>query len=159
MDDRAAALEALYRRRYGAFLRTLSVVTGSYDAAHDAVQESFARALRARETLRSDEALESWLWRIALRTAAERRTESHARLNGSEPDAMFVQPERDVFLAEAVRSLPPRRRLIVFLRYFADLTYAEIAAIMGVTEGAVAATLAQAHEALRVSLEREGVER
>jgi RNA polymerase sigma-70 factor (ECF subfamily) len=47
-----------------------------------------------------------------------------------------------------VRVLPPRRRLVVFLRYFADLPYAEIAAIAGISEGTVAATLAQAHEEL-----------
>jgi RNA polymerase sigma-70 factor, ECF subfamily len=46
----------------------------------------------------------------------------------------------------------PRRRLVVFLRYFADLSYAEIAEVLGVSEGTVAASLAQARAALRERL-------
>ncbi len=51
-------------------------------------------------------------------------------------------------MAAAIRSLPPKRRLILFLRYYADFTYGEIAEAVGVAEGTVAATLAQAHAAL-----------
>jgi DNA-directed RNA polymerase specialized sigma24 family protein len=47
----------------------------------------------------------------------------------------------------------------VFLRYFADLSYAEIADALGVAEGTVAAALSQAHAELRAHLELEGVER
>jgi DNA-directed RNA polymerase specialized sigma24 family protein len=42
MDERARALEELYRRRYVAFRNALATVTGSYESARDAVQESFA---------------------------------------------------------------------------------------------------------------------
>ena len=58
-----------------------------------------------------------------------------------------------------MRALPPRRRLVVFLRYFADLSYAEIAEIAGVSEGTVAATLAQAKEELLGLLNGEEVAR
>jgi RNA polymerase sigma factor (sigma-70 family) len=63
-------------------------------------------------------------------------------------DLTILHPERDPVLAAAVRSLSPRRRLILFLRYYADFTYPEIAQSVGVAEGTVAATLAQAHAAL-----------
>jgi RNA polymerase sigma-70 factor (ECF subfamily) len=56
--------------------------------------------------------------------------------------------DRDPELAEAVRQLPPRRRLVVYLRYFADLPYAEIASLLDISEGTVAATLSQAHAEL-----------
>jgi DNA-directed RNA polymerase specialized sigma24 family protein len=49
--------------------------------------------------------------------------------------------------------------LIVFLRYFGDFSYAGIAAACDVSEGTVAATLAQAHAELRSALEPEGVAR
>jgi DNA-directed RNA polymerase specialized sigma24 family protein len=42
-------------------------------------------------------------------------------------DPRLPEPERDPALAEAIRGLPPRRRVMVFLRYFADLSYADIA--------------------------------
>ena len=60
----------------------------------------------------------------------------------------ILDPERDPALAAAIRSLTPRRRVVVFLRYFADFSYAEIAEALGISEGTVAATLAQARAAL-----------
>ena len=62
--------------------------------------------------------------------------------------APVPRAERDPELAEAVRSLAPRRRLVVYLRYFADLPYAEIASLLDISEGTVAATLSQAHAEL-----------
>ena len=53
---------------------------------------------------------------------------------------------------EALRQLTPRRRLVVFLRYFADLSYAEIASLLEISEGTVAATLAHAHADLESTL-------
>ncbi len=69
----------------------------------------------------------------------------------------LIDPERDPALARAIRALPPRRRLIVFLRYFADLDYTEIAQATGVSTGTVAATLAQANACLARELIHEGV--
>jgi DNA-directed RNA polymerase specialized sigma24 family protein len=65
----------------------------------------------------------------------------------------------DPLLEAAIRRLSPRRRLIVFLRYFGDFSYAEIAAACDVSDGTVAATLAQAHAAVRAELEQEGAVR
>ncbi|MEO9175016.1 MAG: sigma factor-like helix-turn-helix DNA-binding protein [Gaiellales bacterium] len=55
--------------------------------------------------------------------------------------------------------LSPRRRLVVFLHYYADLSYASIAEPADMSEGTVAATLAQARAALRVALECKEVPR
>jgi RNA polymerase sigma factor (sigma-70 family) len=69
----------------------------------------------------------------------------------------FVEPERDRALAEAIRDLPPRRRLVVFLRYFADLPYETISEICEIDAGTVAATLAQARKALAQALRENEV--
>jgi RNA polymerase sigma factor (sigma-70 family) len=69
--------------------------------------------------------------------------------------AALPEPERDPALAAAVATLPPRRRLIVFLHYFADLTYHDIAEACGIAEGTVAASLTQARAALLEALEEE----
>jgi RNA polymerase sigma factor (sigma-70 family) len=53
----------------------------------------------------------------------------------------------------AAAALPERQRLVLFLRYYADLDYAAIAAALGITEGTVGATLNAAHAVLRRSLE------
>jgi DNA-directed RNA polymerase specialized sigma24 family protein len=48
---------------------------------------------------------------------------------------------------------------MVFLRYYADLSYSEIAEACGVSEGTVAAALAQARQALVLALNTEGAAR
>jgi RNA polymerase sigma-70 factor (ECF subfamily) len=156
VDDTAAAIETLYRHRYTRFRNGVAPVTGSYESAHDAVQEGFARALRASRRYSGRGSLEGWVWRIVLRTAIEQRRPGE-ELALDEIDPAFVEPERDFALTTAVQALPPQRRLIVFLRYFADLPYRTIAEALAIEEGTVAATLAQAKQALAEILEQEGV--
>lgn len=156
MGARLEEIEALYRERYVRYRNALATVTGSYESARDAVQQAFAQAVAERSRFRGDGSLAAWVWKIALREAIGLRGEfAYAELNGS-LDPALVEPERDPALAAALRELPPRRRLIVFLRYFADLTYSEIAEVLGVKEGTVAASIAQGHAALRGAL-TEGV--
>jgi len=157
MDERGSAIERLYRERYIGFRNAAATVSGDYESARDAVQEGFARAYRSRAQFRSEGSLEGWVWRIVLRTALEQR-QSPAELPLDEIDAELVEPGRDPVLAEALRELSPRRRLIVFLRYFADLSYATIAETCEIDEGTVAATLAQARTALAQRLIEEGVQ-
>jgi RNA polymerase sigma-70 factor, ECF subfamily len=160
MDERTRALERLYRNRYVAFRNTLATVTGSDDSARDVVQEAFARALRKRKSWRGEGSLEAWVWRIAFRTALEQRAPRHGATesNGS-LDPALPEPERDPDLAAALRRLPPRKRLVVFLHYFADLSYADIAGALGISEGTVAATLSQARATLAEALDPEGAQK
>src|SRR5205814_1120420 len=69
---------------------------------------------------------------------------------------VLPHPERDPALVEALASLTHRQRLIVFLRYFADLSHADIAQIVGAELGTVSATLSQAKAILAERLELEG---
>jgi RNA polymerase sigma factor (sigma-70 family) len=156
MDARARELEALYETRYVSFRNALATVTGSRDSARDAVQEAFARALSGGERYRDDGCLAAWVWKIAVRVALENRRRLEARPLEDPPQPELLAPERDPELAAALRRLPPRRRLIVFLRYFGDFSYAEIAQACDVSEGTVAAALAQARAELRAALELEG---
>jgi RNA polymerase sigma factor (sigma-70 family) len=150
-------IERVYHSRYGGFRRAVAAIVGE-DASHDVVQEGFARALERRRQFRGG-SLEAWVWKAVLRKAFdERRGRSTVRLE-DDFDTELVASDRDPELTSAVRGLAPRRRLAVFLRYFADLSYAEIADVLEVAEGTVAATLAQAHAELRADLELEGVGR
>jgi DNA-directed RNA polymerase specialized sigma24 family protein len=73
MDETGTAIERLYRERYLRFRNGVAPVAGSYEAARDAVQEGFLRALRSRDQFRGDGSLEGWVWRIILRAARYRR--------------------------------------------------------------------------------------
>lgn len=160
MDERAEAIELLYRMRFNAFLTVAASSIGDRDAARDVVQEAFARAFRSRGELRDAGALEAWVWRIVLRTAYEQRGNGRRMIAPDElGDPVLQDPERDPVLVEALRRLSPRRRLVVFLRYFADLSYEQIARVCEVSPGTVAATLAQARSQLADALDPEGVRR
>jgi RNA polymerase sigma-70 factor (ECF subfamily) len=152
MDRQTRAIEDVYARRYQGFRGALAGIVGNYELAHDVVQESFVRALRSKGDFRGDGPLEAWIWKIALRAAFEMRgrTTEQALVDAFEPE--LPKPDRDEELAAALRALSPRRRLVVFLRYVADLDYAEIARVCEISEGTVAATLAQAKAALAASL-------
>jgi DNA-directed RNA polymerase specialized sigma24 family protein len=109
---------------------------------------------------RGDGPLEAWVWRIVLRAAGEVRSRQggldRSSLHRENPDGVSGEaallcppyPPDDPELAEALLRLPPKRRLIVFLRYFADLSYDEIAVACAVSVGTVSASLTQARAQL-----------
>jgi RNA polymerase sigma-70 factor, ECF subfamily len=61
--------------------------------------------------------------------------------------------EGDPELRACLAALPERQRLVVFLRYFADLSYREIAETLEIEVGTISATLHAAHDSLRAALE------
>ncbi|HEX3806614.1 MAG TPA: sigma-70 family RNA polymerase sigma factor [Gaiellaceae bacterium] len=156
MDRRVREIERVYRSRYVSFRNALATVSGGREAARDVVQDAFAEALRKRETFRGDGPLEAWIWRIALRIAFARKAAASSLPAVDVGEPALPDGELDPQLAEALRGLSPRRRLVVFLRYFGDLSYAQIAEVCGISEGTVAATLAQAHDELLHTLEERG---
>ena len=161
MDQRAREIEAVYRERFVGFRNALAAVTGSRESAHDAVQEAFARALHARDAYRGDAPMAAWIWTIAYRIAlglGQAPTHLPIELTTPARGIARIDDGPDPELADALDALSPRRRLVVFLRYYADFTYAEIGAVLGIAEGTVAATLAHAHRDLRVSLTAEEID-
>jgi RNA polymerase sigma-70 factor (ECF subfamily) len=152
MGVSASRIEDVYGRRHRVFCNAIACVTGSYEAADDVVQEAFARALARREQFRGDGPIEAWIWRIAIRTALEQRSTPRAASLAEAIDPRLVEPDRDPELAAALHKLPPRRRLLVFLRYVADLSYAEIARVCGISEGTVGTALTQARAELAAEL-------
>ena len=147
----------MYLERYAPFRRAVATIVGSDDRAHDAVQEGFAKALAKRRQFKGG-SLEAWIWRIVVRQALDARGRPLVALD-EELDARLVASDRDPELAEAIRRLAPRRRLIVFLRYFGDLTYEQIAELLEISAGSVGAALTQAHMELRRELQMKGAER
>jgi len=157
MGLRRREIADLYERRYVGFRNALAAITGSYESATDVVQEAFADALRHRRSFRGDGPPEAWIWKIAVRNALReraRRDSEPVSLNGAFPDIEvdFAEPNPDPIVVEALRALPARQRLIVFLHYFADLSYEDTAEICDVSPGTVAATLSRAREAVRAAL-------
>jgi RNA polymerase sigma-70 factor (ECF subfamily) len=154
MPDRLDELESLYRERYAAFVRVAQAIVGDVQSARDSVHDGFVLAVRNRERLREGGALEPWVWRIVVNEARKRKTRE-ARIELAEAPGSYGPAELNVDVRALIARLPERQRLALFLRYYADLDYASIAAALRIKPGTVAATLSAAHAALRTELEAE----
>ncbi len=163
MDDLEAEIERIYRERYVALCRVAASVTGRVESAREAVQEGFALAFAHRDEFRGEGSLEGWVSRIVLRAALDtrrRQAPAPAVFDEAGEGTVLWTPElphadRDPALAAAVGDLPPRQRQIVFLRYFADLTHAQVAETLGISPNTVSAALHQARTALARELKQE----
>jgi RNA polymerase sigma factor (sigma-70 family) len=101
-------------------------------AAEDAFQETFLRALRAYDRLEHGEHLRAWVLTIASRVAVDTLRRRRPQTTDPEP----VSHDRRPVLAQLEHltdELPPTERTAVVLRYGFDLDYADIAAALGST--------------------------
>ncbi len=92
------------------------------------------------------------MWRSVI-NAARKATRRPLVEVAALADAPLVEPPGLRELAPSLARLPERQRLIVFLRYYADLDYRGIAEVVGVEVGTVSAALAAAHRSVRLVLE------
>ena len=154
------ALEVVYRANLPRFIRTAAAIVGDEATGRDAVQDAFVRAVKQRAGFRGEAPLEAWVWRVVINEALalRRRRAADATWDGGTSTAVSSDhvPEEDATVRAWVAALPERQRLVVFLRYFADLDYRAIAVALDVEVGTVSATLAAAHGALRRSLQEVG---
>lgn len=156
-DPELAEVEAIYRGRYQAFLRTAAAIVGDDEIARDVVQEAFASAVRKRRTRRRQASLEPWIWRIVLNAAKDERRRRRVREHpaGDVERNGYRSTDADPAVRRALLGLPEQQRRAVFLRYYAELDYARIADVLQVAPGTVGATLSSARSALRKKLEEE----
>jgi RNA polymerase sigma factor (sigma-70 family) len=127
--------ERLYERHAGEILAYLRRLVGQTDA-DDVFQETFLRALRAYPALRSAENLHGWLYTIATRVVIDER-----RRAVPAPEELPELPVADSRPAHAeiehlTEGLPRTERAAVVLRYGYDLSYADIATVLGSSEDA-----------------------
>ncbi|MDE3111621.1 MAG: sigma-70 family RNA polymerase sigma factor [Chloroflexota bacterium] len=147
--------EHLYRQAYPTVYRALAATLLDADRAADALQEAFIAGLRRPP--RHDRNLPGWLYQVALRKARRDLLRSvrivfrdlvsaHAqRIANDELDRVLDR----ISVGELLRLLTERQRSIVVAYYFLDLSQDEIAELLGIKRGTVAATIAQALARMR----------
>lgn len=147
-----AGVEALYRDRGRDFFRFALARTGSPELAQDAVQEGFARAIKATRTFRGTGSLDAWVARCVINAAHDLVT--HHGQPTEEGDAFEGSGGTvpDGTVRAAVRALPPRQREVLFLRFYLDFDYASIAEALDIGVGTVSATLHAARSTLAQAL-------
>lgn len=149
--------EKFYSENWAVVVRALSAATGSSDLAEDLAADSFAHALVNWPRVRNMESPRGWLLSVAwTRLRRRRRRDSREALRADfEFSAACEDRPGDIAVWNAVRSLPPRQRTAIALRYVADLTERDVARIMGVRPGTVASHLSAARRALSSLLDPE----
>ena len=144
--------ERFYETHRAEIYRYLARMLGR-DAAEDAFQETFLRALRAYAGLRHADNLRAWVFTIATRVALDERRK--ARPTGELPD-LPASDSRPAYaeLEHLAGELPRTERAAVVLRYGYDLAYADIAAALGSSEEAARAAASSGVRRLRRGKER-----
>ena len=143
--DADHALAVLYAQHYQSLLRLAALLLDEPAACEDIVQESYIRVATAKTALREPEKALAYLRQTVVnlsRSSLRRRLVvlRHAPKplpEGAPADeGAFAALERQA-VVRALAKLPPRQREAVVLRYYGDLSETQIAAAMGVTNGAV----------------------
>jgi RNA polymerase sigma-70 factor (ECF subfamily) len=153
----------------GVFRLALSVLDDAAEAS-EATQDAFIAALGALETYRDGSSFKSWLYTIALNTSRSRlrKRKTLAALSNTlqaifrvqsqkdpSPEDILIQNEQDAQVWEALNQLGEKHRLPMILRYYHELSMAEIAEILRINEGTVRSRIHTAQEKLRGILGNE----
>jgi RNA polymerase sigma-70 factor (ECF subfamily) len=159
-EGREEAFAALYDQFAPSLFRVAVSLLGSRHDAEDAVQEVFIGVVRARTGLPNVENLRAYLFaalrRTALRLAVVRREcplSPEKLLSLSAPQAENADSDAGLRLERALRTLPAEQREVVALKIDGGLTFAEIAAVLGISPNTVASRYRYALEKLRAALE------
>ena len=156
--------EDFFAEHYPRIVRSLVLALGDRAAAEDAAQEAFTRALRRWATVDTMERPGTWLYVVAVRhlrrwLGRDRRLLAREAMSSQTP---VRDPAADVvtgeWIAGALVELPARQRLAIVLRYFAELNVAEVAEVMGCSEGTVKSTVHAALGRLRIALTDDALE-
>jgi RNA polymerase sigma-70 factor (sigma-E family) len=137
-DDAGEAFDAFVRARLPELLRFGRVLTGSQEAAADLVQDALERTLLAWPRLHERDEPTAYVRRVMVnRNISVWRRLRRETLTGELPDRLIEDRQRDHDLWVALQSLPPRQRAVLALRYYEDLSEAEIARVLGCSTGTV----------------------
>jgi RNA polymerase sigma-70 factor (ECF subfamily) len=148
-------VDALFRAHYGRLVRALTLACGDREVAADAVQEAFVKAhLHWRRIQQYDDPV-GWIRRVAInrlhddRRRQTRKGRALLRLAGQPPTEAVEQNVFDSDLLTLLAQLPRQQRIAMALFYVDELSIAEVATALDVSEGAVKSYLHQGRARLR----------
>jgi RNA polymerase sigma-70 factor (ECF subfamily) len=162
-----ASLDRLVSAHLPEALRLAIRLTGDAHEAEEVVQEALVRVARSWKSFRGEAQFRTWLFRIVVNAfrdwvAAQPATE---RLDEDVPDGRVGDPvseaaasELGQLIAARVSALPPRQREVLVLTCYQGLSTREVAAMLGISQGNVHATLHVARKRLRRELARDFLE-
>ncbi len=133
-----AGFDDFARARLPDLLRFGRVLTGSDEAAADLVQDALERTLLAWPRLHQRDDPVAYVRRVMVnRNISIWRRLRRETVTDEVPDAGYDDQHRDHEVWRALQSLPARQRAVLALRYYEDLSEAEIARVLGCAPGTV----------------------
>jgi RNA polymerase sigma-70 factor (ECF subfamily) len=169
-----AAFDVLVRRWDRKVRGAIHRILGSEDDARELCQETFLKAYRALGSFKGEARFSSWLYQIALNLCRDRMRRRKGRMVSLDeleedgkaiptgrPSALDLVEARDLAraVATAIAALPEEQREVIVLKEYQELTFVEIADILGVPLSTVKTRLYRGLGQLRVQLERQGIHR
>jgi RNA polymerase sigma-70 factor (sigma-E family) len=157
------AVTELYSEHYRGLVRLASFLVRDVQTAEEVVQDAFVAMADGWHRLRDSEKALAYLRQAVVnraRSVLRHRTVVDKNMQKAAPDMPSAEHgamtllERSAVVS-ALRDLPERQREAIVLRYYADLSEAEIAATMRISRGAVKSHTARGMASLRVALEQE----
>ena len=168
-DSSRAAMDLVVSKYRDRLLNHASYIVKDYQEAIDVTQEVFIKAMREHRFFDEDFRMKAWLFRVTSNLCfnlVRDRKHRSAILDGMqkpthlEPvqlDNVFGSQRQRQILA-AMQSLSENHREILMLRYYSDLSYAEIAETLDVQLGTVMSRLSRAKHKLMEVLDGSGVD-
>lgn len=159
--DADAAVTELYVAHYRSLVRLATLLVDDVGTAEEVVQDAYVRMHGAWGRIREPGAAVGYLRTTVLnlaRSRLRRRVVARKHAPKPMPDAPSAEHsalerlEHDRVVA-VLRTLPARQRECLVLRYYGDLSEAQIAAAMGISTGAVKSHASRGMSALRAALE------
>jgi RNA polymerase sigma-70 factor (sigma-E family) len=157
------AVTELYSEHYRALVRLAAMLVRDTQTAEEVVQDAFVAMHGGWQRLRDNDKALAYLRQAVVnrsRSVLRHRTVIDKNMQKAPPDmpsaehGALVLLERHAVVA-ALRGLPERQREAIVLRYYADLSEADIAASMGISRGAVKSHTSRGMAALRTALEQD----
>lgn len=133
---------------------------GDEAAASDVSQQIFLKLMTSIGRFRGESAFTTWLYRIVVNACTDEHRKRRRLLvfGGPNPPAMnaekgpqerrYAKLEMADSVQAAIRELKPKLRMAILLKYVEDLSYEEIASVLGCSKGTVASRLNRGHQAL-----------
>ena len=154
-DMRFNTTEYLVDRFLDELIRFALIYVRNKDDAQDVVQQVFLTYLQRKPVFVNEDHAKRWLMKVTVNTAKNfKRGRENSNVSFDEIEGgvasghTFGRTDEEQAVYEAVMSLKRSYREIVHLYYYEDMTSAQIASILGITEGGVRARLARARTAL-----------
>lgn len=156
--------KTLVERYQSAIFHLLIQMVQHHDEAKGLTQEVFVKAYENLDKFNFKSKFFSWIYRIAINTAITYRKQQQRFVGIEELPQQMVKPveekmlarEKSTLLKKAVSKLADKYQSVIVLRYFEQLSYAEMAEILNITEKKVKSRLFDARKMLKTLLEESG---